>query len=158
MKNIIIIICIVFLSGCDGTKSFISGYKIGSNNELGVICTRQNQIISTKVVEKTEESAYIEVEYFYDNSYGNNASIHIEPLVDVYWPHQSIKPMPGQHKVIVKLNHPGMGNTPDVISVKKAEVMLRVLEFDKARKSSYSSKLTSKFFKLEKTFEKRKHR
>jgi len=142
------------LSACDAAKSFVSGYRIGANDELGVICTRQNQILSAKLVEETEAAAFIEVEYFYDNSYGNDATIHIVPVVDTYWPHQAIKMMQGQHKVIVKLTHPGMGNSPEVLKVSKAEVMIRVSEFDKVRKATFSSKLTSEFFTLNKVFTK----
>ncbi|MFL0810049.1 MAG: hypothetical protein K6L76_13525 [Agarilytica sp.] len=149
-----LIFTIVLLASCDSTKGFISGFQGGSSSDVGIVCSRQNQILSVKLVDETDQSAYIEVEYFYDNAFGPNASIHIEPVVDVYWPHQSIKPMMGHHKVIVKLSHPGMGNSPEVISVKKAEVMLRVKEYDNKRDSYRSSKLTSSFFKLEKVFNK----
>jgi len=155
MKYLLLSILLV-LSGCDSAKSFISGYRIGSNDELGVICTRQNQILSAKLVDETEEMAFIEIEYFYDNSYGSDATIHVEPTLDIYWPHQTIKMMPGQHKVILKLTHPGMGNSPEVIKVTKAEVMMRVSEFDKVRKSTFSSKLSSQFFEFEKVFKKEK--
>ncbi|GAB1258692.1 hypothetical protein [Aurantivibrio plasticivorans] len=150
-----LLLFVAFLASCDAKEGFISGFSIGADTDISILCSRQNQILSASVVEETDESVFVEVEYFYDNSFGDNASIHIEPLADLYWTHQSIKPMLGQHKVIIKLNHPNFGNSPDVIEVKKAEVMFRIKEYDEQRKSYLSSKLTSHFFALEKTFYKK---
>lgn len=145
---------IVLLAACDANDVFVTGYNLGSSMDTNVICTRQNQIISAKLAEESKSTAYIEVEYFYDNSYGPDASIHIKPIYEyeLYWSHEAIKPMLGHHKVIVELKHPGRTDFPDVIDIKKAEIMLRVQEHDKQRNSYFTHKLSSSFFELEKMF------
>jgi len=117
----------------------------------GVKCRGSNRIISAKLVDKTEKSMYVEVEYFYDNKHTNETNITLRPVSDLYWTHESILAEPGHNTVNIKLAPPH-SKASEYISIEKIEVMMRTPRYDKKRKSSFTHKITSKIFDIAHAF------